>query len=203
MILVLCTWYICIYLVHVYIITTIVRVIHRRIYKYVWNTSYKKKYCRPVHMFFSFIYFFYHHFYFPAQLGGGFTLRDLLDKPWSQVSSLLPPGTCLQSLSRIGFSTPTARRFSSNVANSRSRAFRWSIFFSAWKSPYEYVHSVRIELAKLTGIIYLIYLGSLHVNTNSVSFVAFSLARVPLRNSWQKKAVLTQSSGFGHDPCSL
>ena len=36
---------------------------------------------------------------------------QLLDKPWSQVSSLLPPGFCLQFLSRIGFSNPTARRF--------------------------------------------------------------------------------------------
>ena len=36
---------------------------------------------------------------------------QLLDKPWSQVSSLLPPGSCLQCLSRIGFSNPTARRF--------------------------------------------------------------------------------------------
>ena len=35
---------------------------------------------------------------------------QLLDKPWSQVSSLLPPGSCLQFLSRIGFSNPTARR---------------------------------------------------------------------------------------------
>ena len=52
---------------------------------------------------------------------------QLLDKLWSQVSSLLPPGTCLQFLSRIGFSIPTARRFSSNVATSRSRAFRESI----------------------------------------------------------------------------
>ena len=34
--------------------------------------------------------YFHHHFYFPAQLVG-FTLSDLLDKPWSQVSSL--PGT--------------------------------------------------------------------------------------------------------------
>ena len=25
---------------------------------------------------------------------------QLLDKPWSQVSSLLPPGSCLQNLSR-------------------------------------------------------------------------------------------------------
>ena len=32
-----------------------------------------------------------HYFYFPAQLVGGFTLSDLLDKPWSQASSLLPP----------------------------------------------------------------------------------------------------------------
>ena len=51
-----------------------------------------------------------YHSYFPAQLVGGFTLSDHLDKPWSQVSSL-PPGMCLQFLSRIGFSIPTARRF--------------------------------------------------------------------------------------------
>ena len=36
---------------------------------------------------------------------------QLLDKPWSQVSSLLPPCSCLQFLSRRGFSNPTARRF--------------------------------------------------------------------------------------------
>ena len=36
------------------------------------------------------------------------------------VVSCLPPGTCLH-LSRIGFSIPTSRRFSSNVANSLSR----------------------------------------------------------------------------------
>ena len=103
--------------------------------------------CRRRHLLFTYL-FFYHHFYFPAQLVGGFTLSDLLGKPWSQVSSLLPPGTCLQLLSRIGFSIATARRFSSNVANSRSRAFR-SSFFYARKSSYEYVHSARIELAKL------------------------------------------------------
>ena len=71
------------------------------------------------------LFFFDQHFYFPAQLVGGFTLSDLLDKSLSQVSSLFPPGTCLQFLSRIGFSIPAARRFSSNVANSRSRAFRY------------------------------------------------------------------------------
>ena len=60
--------------------------------------------------------------------GGGLTdTFQLLDKWWSQVSSLLPPCTCLQLLSRIGFSIPTARRFSSNVADSCFRAFRESI----------------------------------------------------------------------------
>ena len=54
-----------------------------------------------------------------------FTVQ-LLDKLWSQASSLLPPGTCLPFLSRVGLSIPTARRFSSNVANTRSRAFRGS-----------------------------------------------------------------------------
>ena len=40
------------------------------------------------------------------------TFRLLDNKPWSQeVSSLLPPGSCLQFLSRIGFSNPTTRRF--------------------------------------------------------------------------------------------
>ena len=35
--------------------------------------------------------FFIFTFYFPACLVGGFTLSHLLDKPWSQVSSLPPP----------------------------------------------------------------------------------------------------------------
>ena len=34
-----------------------------------------------------------------------------LDKPWSQVSSLVPPVLSPSILSRIGFSNPTARRF--------------------------------------------------------------------------------------------
>ena len=52
---------------------------------------------------------------------------QLLGKLWSQVSSLVPPGTRIQLLLHIALSVPTARRFSSNVANSRSRAFRGSI----------------------------------------------------------------------------
>ena len=79
-------------------------------------------------MYLASIFFFFslNHFHFPAQLVliRGFTLSDLLDKPWSQVSYLLPPATCLQFLSRIGFSIPTARRFSSNAGNSRPGAFR-------------------------------------------------------------------------------
>ena len=51
---------------------------------------------------------------------------QLLVKLWSQVSSL-PPGTCLQFLSRIGVSIPIARRLSQFIANSRFRAFRESM----------------------------------------------------------------------------
>ena len=54
-----------------------------------------------------------------------FTLNDLLDKQ-AVVTGVVPsPPLYVPSiLSRIGFSVPTARRFSSNVANSRSRAVR-------------------------------------------------------------------------------
>ena len=48
--------------------------------------------------------------------------------------SLLPPDACLHFLSRIGFSIPTAGRFSTNVANSRFSL----INFIARKSPCEY-----------------------------------------------------------------
>ena len=59
-----------------------------------------------------------------------------LDKPRSQVSSL--PPLCVPSLAlRRGFSIPNVRRFSSDFANSRSRASRSSIFY-ARRSPYEH-----------------------------------------------------------------
>ena len=45
------------------------------------------------------LYFFPHTFNF-----------QLLDKPWSQVSSLFSPGSCPKFLSPITFSNPTARR---------------------------------------------------------------------------------------------
>ena len=55
------------------------------------------------------------------------TFQLLDNKPWSQLSSLLPPGSCLQFLSRIGSAIPLLVDLSSRVANSRSRAFHKSI----------------------------------------------------------------------------
>ena len=51
----------------------------------------------PCHLFVS-LFFKIITFNSPAQLVGGFTLSDLLDKPWSQVSSLLHPGTYVLSI---------------------------------------------------------------------------------------------------------
>ena len=84
-----------------------------------WNVNKSGHQCHIYVVMYQ-VYTFFYHFYFAAQLVGDFTLSDLLDKPWSQVSCLLPPGTCLQFLSRIGFSIPTARRSSWNVAKSHS-----------------------------------------------------------------------------------
>ena len=70
---------------------------------------------------------------------------QLLDKTWSQVSFLLPAGSCLQFLSRIGSSNLTARRFSSSVANPRSRFPQVNL--CARKSPSEIIcisHPCRI-----------------------------------------------------------
>ena len=57
------------------------------------------------------------------------------------VTGVVPPPRYAPSfLSRIGFSIPTARRFSSKVANSLSRFLL--INFYSRKSSYEHVHSV-------------------------------------------------------------
>ena len=67
---------------------------------------------------------------------------QLPDKPWSQVSSLLPPGFCLHFLSRIwGSAIPLLVDLSSSVANSHSRAFRYKSICAQEKVPtklYEY-----------------------------------------------------------------
>ena len=59
-------------------------------------------------------------------------------------AAISPPGSFLRFLLRKGFSNPTARRFSSSVASSRSRDFRKSICAQA-KVPtsfYEYALGV-------------------------------------------------------------
>ena len=64
------------------------------------------------HVFWDRITCFYHHFYFPALLVGGFTLAaGLLDKTWPQLSYHLhlPPGTCLHFCRAVGFVIPTVR----------------------------------------------------------------------------------------------
>ena len=48
------------------------------------------------------------HFHFPAQLVGGYTLSDLVDKPWSQVSSLLPRGIAATPILLQQLCTPTS-----------------------------------------------------------------------------------------------
>ena len=51
----------------------------------------------PPHTITSFSYLFNNHFFSPAQLEIGFTISDLLDKPWSQVFSF-PPALALISI---------------------------------------------------------------------------------------------------------
>ena len=63
--------------------------------KNTFNCRLKQYHARyHIFNFFKYIYFAYifNNFHFPTQLVGGFTLSGLRDKPWSQVSSLLPPG---------------------------------------------------------------------------------------------------------------
>ena len=108
--------------------------------------------------------------FFPSLLHSSSTRRRFYpQRPSGQavVTGVVPspPRYAPSILSRIGFSIPTARRFSSNVANSSSRAFRQSIFYARKKSLlYEYVHSVRIELAKLI-LVYHIYMHIIYRST--------------------------------------
>ena len=79
-------------------------------------------------------------------LVGGFTLSGLRPgQAVDTVSSISPPGTCLYFLSRIGFSICSS--FSSNVDNSRFRAFRYTIFMQ--EKVLTSMHSVRLEPMKL------------------------------------------------------
>ena len=92
---------------------------------------------------FSFLFSFLHTFTF-----------ELLVKPWTQVSSLLLPGSCLQFLSRIGFSNPTARRLfiEGPVLLTHALALSACQFVHKKKSQRIYTskHSAGLELTKLT-----------------------------------------------------
>ena len=81
----------------------------------------------------SFFSFLFAHFYC---LASG-------QKPWSQASSLLLPGSCLQFLSRVGLSNPTARRFFHGVLLTHALALSASQFVRKKKSPriYASMHS--------------------------------------------------------------
>ena len=78
-----------------------------------------RKETRPV----IYMPFFKHHFHFPAHVVGGFTLPVIF---WtSHGHRCLPFAPPVRAFIFIAhrFSIHTARRFSSNAANSRSRAF--------------------------------------------------------------------------------
>ena len=53
---------------------------------------------------------------------------QLLDKPWSQVSSVLPPGSCLQFFSRIGFKQSHCSSIVHRVLLTHALAFSASQF---------------------------------------------------------------------------
>ena len=76
---------------------------------------------------------------------------------WSQVSSLLPSGSCLQFSSHIGFISPTARRFfieTRVLLLTHALALSGSQFVHKKKSPriFTSMHSGGFELTKLTYI---------------------------------------------------
>ena len=76
---------------------------------------------------------------------------QLVDKPWSQVSFLFPPGSCLQFLSRIGFSNHCSSIFH-RVLLTHALALSASQFVHKKKSQriFTSMHSAGLELTKLT-----------------------------------------------------
>ena len=77
---------------------------------------------------------------------------QLLGRPLSQVSSLLPPVLAFQFFSRTGLSNPTARRFFHRVLLTHALALSASQFVHKKKSLriYTSMHSGGLELTKLT-----------------------------------------------------
>ena len=89
----------------------------------------------------------YHHFYFPAQLVGGFYPRRSSRRAVVIGVVPSPPRYVPFFLSHIGFSIPTARRFSSNVV-SHALALSAYHFFMQEKVPTS-MPSLRLEPARL------------------------------------------------------
>ena len=87
---------------------------------------------------------------------GGSTLIDLVDEPWSHVSTLLPPGIYVPSIfvaHRVQHSHCSSILIECSYHNSRSRASRLSILRK--KKPLlvrACMHSVRLEPTKLVLI---------------------------------------------------
>ena len=81
--------------------------------------------------------------YYEVYIYFSFTLllSNFWTKPWSQVSSLLHPGSCLQFSSRIGFSNPTARRFFIECCLTHALALSASQFVHTKNSPFELVRA--------------------------------------------------------------
>ena len=102
--------------------------------------------------------FVYHHRYFPAgaqlvRVGGFLLTADLLDKPWSQVSSLLPPGARLYFVAH-GLSIPTG--LGRGVSND-------------WTESYSCPLLVAVEFPMMDGIVQLDRLSRLRLTTLSAS----------------------------------
>ena len=92
--------------------------------------------------------FFFFSFLFRTLLLSSFwTSRSHRCRPFFS-----PPGPCLQLLSRIGFSTPTARRFFIECLLTHALALSASQFVHKKKSlrVYTSMHSAGFELTKLT-----------------------------------------------------
>ena len=96
----------------------------------------------------------YYYYFFSSSLSLSsstrrfYSQRSSGQKPWSQVSGVVPSPRCVPSFfSRIGFSIPTARRFSSNECCQLTLflALSDNQFLCKKKS----LRSVRIELTKL------------------------------------------------------
>ena len=115
---------------------------------------------------YEYLFFFEYHFYFPAQLVGCFTLSDLLDKQavvTGVITSYTIKTNILNESYRCRPFSPPVSAFNfyrawdlafpllvdfHRMLQTHALALSADHFFYARQSPYEYVHSVRIELAK-------------------------------------------------------